>query len=221
MLRNKLLLIFIIGLISFKTSAQEDGKDTELWTAVELKYKASKKLTFELREMLRLKDDLTSIDQYYTQLEGFYEFIPNVEIGLGYRFVRKNDNVGNIQGYENIGRIQTDLKYTFETGRWTNGIRFRFQNRQNYTKPDETVNAVRFKGGTSYNIRKWKLDPKFTFEYFLPNQKTNRYRLTLGTNYKFSKRSKLYLYYSYEKEVTEVLPDKIQMIRLRYRFTIN
>ena len=218
MKKTNLILCLLLTVTSISFAQNED---TELWTSVELNYKASKKWSFELREMIRFKEDISAVDQYYTQGSATYEFIDNFALALGYRFIRKNDNQGAWQGYENIGRIQSDLIYKFKTGRWSNGLRLRYQNRKNFTKTDQIQNAIRFKGGTSYNIRNWKLDPKLTYEYFIPDTGFNRYRITFGTDYKFSKTSRVYLYYSYERKLAGVDSDIINTIRLKYRFSLK
>ncbi|MGB0836896.1 MAG: DUF2490 domain-containing protein [Flavobacteriaceae bacterium] len=215
-------LLFLIAGLSSSLAQAQTNSDNELWTSVELGYKVNKKLNFEFREMLRLKEDYSEIDQYYSQLSTEYRFAKSLSFTAGYRFIRKNDNKGKIQGYENLGRLQFDLKYRQNFDRFKMRYRFRYQNKQNYTKTDEYQNAVRFKATSAYNIRNWKLDPKLAYEYFIPtNTGDNRYRVTLSTVYKLKNAGALHFAYSYEREVGSLIPDVVNSLRLKYHFDLK
>ena len=94
------------------------------------------------------------------------------------------------------------------------------------TSKNSTNQNIRFKTGLEYNIKKWKLDPKFSAEIFNHFEEGDengfsKYRLTLGTDYKFKNFGKIALFYRIEKELNETIPKTTNIIGLKYTYTIK
>ena len=49
----------------------------------------------------------------------------------------------------------------------------------------------------------------------------DKYRLTLGTEYKFKKMGTLGLFYRFEKELNESIPETTKIIGIKYSYTIK
>ena len=95
------LAIVLSVLFSNTINAQtEDSKNLNLWSSVEIEYKLNKKWSFELSEQLRLKENISLVDEYFTELQTEYSVNKNFSLAGGLRFIRQNDTEGNIQGYE-------------------------------------------------------------------------------------------------------------------------
>jgi hypothetical protein len=207
--------------------SQDSGKvDFQTWNSIELGYKLNSKLSFELQEQLRLKENSATVDEYFTQLSGKYELFKNFDLGVGLRFIRANDNQGKIQGYENIFRYQFDGSYKYKFNRFTLSHRLRYQAKQELNNDEaEPKNQVRFKTSLAYNINHWKLNPEISGELFSalndPDDKgIRKYRITLGTGYDMKDWGTVNLYYRME------LPgvsgrNKANILGLGYSYTFK
>ena len=110
------------------------------------------------------------------------------------------------------------------------GYRLRYQNKNelgiSYDEEDYANQNIRFKTSLEYNIKNWKLDPKFSAEIFNKFQEGeengfNKYRLTLGTDYKTKNFGKIGVFYRYQKELNVDFPDSSNIIGLKYIYTIK
>ncbi len=226
------LLMVLFGLmVSNMANAQSsDSKNLNAWSTVSIEYKPNKKWSFELAEQLRLKENLSLVDEYFTELQTEYSVNKNFSLGAGARFIRQNDTEGNIQGYENHFRFQFDASYKHKINDFKLDYRLRYQNKNDLSisvaDGDYANQHLRFKTGIEYNIKNWKLDPQFSAEIFNHFEKGedggfDKYRLTFGTDYDMKKYGKLSLYYRFEKELNVDLPETTNIIGLSYKYTIK
>ncbi|MGK0455217.1 MAG: hypothetical protein ACJAYY_002706 [Paraglaciecola sp.] len=208
----------------------EDTNDFGFWSSVGVDYSIGKKLKIGLEQNIRLKDNATTTDEYFSQFDIEYELFDNFEIGIGLRYVSENDNQGKIQGYENHFRYNADVSYKYEINRFEVSHRFRYQNKNELgiseAQGDIATENLRFKTGLEYNIKKWPLDPEFDAEVFHRFRKGeamrySKYRFTLGTSYNLKKFGKFGIYYRYERSVIVRLPRDITIFGLDYSFSIN
>lgn len=221
-----LMAVFFSGL-SFGQSGDSDWGS---WNTIGLEYKLDKKWTFSLEEQLRLKEDISVIDEYFTQVGAEYKLFKDFKIAGGLRYIRQNDNQGNIQGYENHFRYNIDAAYKHDINNFTLGYRLRYQNKNELgvssEEGDYANQNIRLKASIEYNISNWKLDPKFSAELFNHFEKEDdngfsKYRLTFGTDYKIKKFGKIGVFYRFEKELNVDLPDVTNIIGLKYIYTLK
>jgi hypothetical protein len=109
-IRDLLILYFFI-LISSITFSQENDKNLALWNSIGVKYSPIKKLKIGLEQHLRLKENASVTDEYFTELSLEYKLLKDLEIGVGVRFIKENDNVGKKQGYEKHFRYNFDVSF--------------------------------------------------------------------------------------------------------------
>ncbi len=100
-------------------------RDLESWFSMELKYKLNKKWSFGLQEQLRLENNSSEIDGYFTQFTSAYKLFKNLEAGVGLRYISKNDNEGKIQGYRNYFRYHLDASFKHKISRFSIKYRLR------------------------------------------------------------------------------------------------
>ena len=101
----KFIAFALTVFFSFSSYAQdEDLTDWESWNSIGVKYKLNKKWSFSLEEHLRLKEDISEISRYFTQLGAQYKINKHFKVGAAARYISKNDNTGAVQGYENYFR---------------------------------------------------------------------------------------------------------------------
>ncbi len=212
-------------------TAQEDLTDFRTWSALELQYERSEKLTFSLEGQLRLKDDAATVDQYFGELGASYKLPSNFRIGVGVRYIRDNDTNGRIQGYENHLRYHLDLSFRHKLDRFGLKYRIRYQHRNELgissAEGDVARQRVRFKTTLGYNFKNWKLDPELSCELFNRFQQNgdsngfDKYRISLGTSYKVKKIGRFSLLYRLEKEFNTTDPETVNILSFKYSYTIK
>ena len=179
--------------------------DFESWSSAGFTYKPIKKLTLSIEQNIRLKENSSSIEKYFTQLSADHKLFKSFEIGIGYRFVRTQDDKSLPESnYEHSDRLNLDVSYKNDIKRFSYGVRSRYQIKKDDNSSNETL---RFKTEIGYNFKKWKLDPEFSSEIFYrKNESFNNYRLTLSTNIDIDKDSSIKLFVLYENELNEQYP---------------
>lgn len=223
-------LLIICLLVTVFSFSQEDTEDLESWTSINLKYKLNKKWTFNLEGQLRLKEDISEVDEYFSEFGASYTLFKGFKLGTGLRYIRENDNVGNIQGYENHFRYNIDASYKHKINELSIKYRLRYQNKNELglstSEGDYAKQNLRFKTSFEYNFSNWKLDPEISAEIFnrFGNEVDNefsKYRLTLGTEYKLKKMGTIGVFFRLEKELNEELPKTTNIIGLKYIYTFK
>ena len=219
-------LFFCISSVSFA----QTNTDFETWSSINLEIKLHKKLNLELEEQLRLKENSSETDQYFTQIGFSYQLPKNFEIGGGLRYAKKNDNTGKKQGYESFFRYHIDLAYKHKQKRFDFKHRLRFQNKNEIgvseAEGDFANKNLRLKSSVSYNVRNWKLDPKFSAEIFNRSHEGkesgfHKYRLTLGSQYKFQNLGQIDLFFRLEQSLNAVLAKSTKIIGFRYTYAFD
>ena len=144
----KFLCCFLFLPISMFSQTSEN-KDVALWSTVGVQYSPTKKIKIGLEQHLRLKEDASVIDEYFTQINLEYEFFKGLVIGGGARFINENDNIGKKQGYEKHFRYNFEIGYSHDIKKIQVGYRFRYQNKRELNLPDGKTSLekenIRFK----------------------------------------------------------------------------
>jgi hypothetical protein len=225
---NKRIIKLVVCLVlPIYSIAQDDLNDFNTWTVVQVKYERIKKWDFYLEGQLRLKENSSTIDTYFGEVGFEYKLPRNFDIGAGFRYIRDNDNQGNIQGYENHFRFNFDLSYKHDINRLRLKYRLRYQNRNELGRDDIANQRIRIKTTTVYNFRKWKLDPELSAEIFSRVEKNgdnngfDKFRIGLGTSYNLKKIGKFSLFYFYENEFNVTNPELLNIIRFKYSYSID
>jgi len=226
-----MLVLLVVGEVAYSQDGNDIAEsDFETWSSLNFDFKANKRLSFNLEQQIRLKENSSEIDVYFTELSTNYEFNKHVYAGVGLRFIRKNDNTGKIQGYENHGRVNFDLGYKTGFDRFDIGTRLRFQSKNEWDSDKEegdfSNNHLRFKTSLAYNIRKSKIDPEISAEIFRHYQEDeesefNKYRLTLGAKYRHKRYGKMGVFYRLEKEINTDEPKLTHILGLKYTYTFK
>ena len=203
-------------------------QDFQFWSAVELKYKASKKLSLTLEQQLRLRDDASNVDIYFTELGLGYKIDKHFGLGLNGRFIRDNDDQGKIQGYENHFRWNIDGSYKHDIKRLDLKYRLRFQSKNEMglaaDQQEPATSTARLKVGADYNFKSWKLDPEFSTEIFDQlgsDDQFDKIRFTLGTTYQTKSYADFSAFFRMEKELKSLYPKTTNIVGFKYRYTLK
>ncbi len=235
-MRNKSFVISVLLFFSVIIHAQEeDNKDLALWNSIGVKYSPIKWIKLGVEQNLRLKEDISVTDEYFTEVQAEFEIIKDLEIGGAVRFIRENDNVGKIQGYEKHFRYNIDLSYKLDVIKKLDiAFRLRYQNKRELELAEGVEDIrrenLRFKTAFEYKIKNWPLDPEFAVEIFnrkrdgaslIGDAKLSRYRLTWGTSYNLKKFGKFGIYFRYQENTRIDNDFQTKIVGLKYSYDIN
>ncbi len=219
----KFIAIAILLLLAATVRAQ--NKDFLSWNAIELGYEPSKNWDFQLEAQLRLKDDFSTVDEYFGQFQVNRRVAKGLKLGAAVRYAFENDDQGNRQGIENHFRYHFDVRYRTKLDRFMLRYRIRYQNKNELGVDDEATQTLRFKAGVEYNIRRWKLDPYLNGELFnrlqSDEERRLRFRVTLGTSYKLKKAGKIGAYYRIQSSFNDIAAGTRYILGLKYSYTIK
>lgn len=228
---NNIKTLMLLGFLIFSSfSYSQEEKDLESWNSLLLKYKVNEKLGFDLGGQLRLKENISEISEYFSEFGVNYTFFKGFNLGIGLRYIKKNDNVGKIQGYEDHFRYNFDASYKHQINNITLKYRLRYQNKNELgvssSEGDIAKQNIRFKTAISYNINNWKLDPTLSAEIYNrleedEDSEFSKYRLTVGTEYKFKKIGTIGVFYRVEKELNKEFPGTTNIIGFKYSYTLK
>jgi hypothetical protein len=234
MRKISLIILGCFFLVSSNGFSQDESKNFALWNSVGVKYSPIKRLQIGLEQHLRLKENASVTDEYFTELNLGYKILKDLEISGGARFIRENDNVGKKQGYEKHFRYNVDLSFKHDIKRFSVSYRLRYQNKKEQDVADDLENLakenVRFKVGLEYNIKKWPLDPEFSLESYsnledvqqVRNLGLNKYRLTFGSSYNLKKFGKIGVFYRFQESIVSNLSnEKTKILGLKYSYSIK
>ena len=214
---KKNYLILAILFFSIQSLTAQKNSDLESWSSIGIQKELfNKSLTLSLSEELRLNNNSTALDFYFTELGLDYQFLSYWNIALGYRIIRENESD---QPNSKHSRWQTDLSFKHKINRFKLSYRLRYQQKYSSSENYNPITKIRFRVKTAYNIKNWKWDPYITTELFhvketialenyVPSIDQNdisingfqKIRFTLGTSKKFKNIGKLNLFYRFENE---------------------
>jgi len=185
--------------------ALETVSDFATWTAASVGLKPTQDLSFSLEAQVRTKENSQVLDQFFTDAGIKYSLLSLVDLGVGIRVIRSNDNHGAKQGYDDSFKYYFDIAVENEVDRFSFKNRLRVQNKINITNSDEAeLQVLRFKTAVNYNIKKSALSPSISGEVYYPyhkNAEIEKIRLGVGSDYKLKKSGKISAEYRYERDL--------------------
>ena len=229
---NIFFRLFLVLLFStVQNSFSQNLSDTEGWSSIEVGLNISKKLSFSVSEHLRYRNKISTMSNYFTQLEASYELFKDFNLGGGVRFIRENDDVGNIQGLETHFRYQFEINYKHDLKMLTLFYRLRYQHKNELGLPEEEVNIpneyIRFRMGLGYKLNDPSLGLRLKGELFNQIQKENlengfnRYRLTFDAYKKFKNFGKVTLFYGFQKNINRIELKQKSIIGIKYKYSFD
>lgn len=235
----KSFILTTLCIVSFTQLDAQESNDLEGWSSVQLDVKATERLSFSAAEHLRYKNDISTLNTYFTQLETNYEIFKGFQLGAGVRFIKKNDDIGNKQGIESHFRYQIDARYKHKVNKLNLSYRFRYQNKNELGLSEEegdiAKEQLRFMMDIGYKLKPIGIVFKLKGELFDNISKgsgskvINRNRFTLMASKRFNKVGKFSIFYRIQETIKPqenlFLPDfttvSKQIIGLRYSYLLD
>jgi long-subunit fatty acid transport protein len=228
-MKNLLLSTLLLILFSSNATCQNEiqTRDLESWSTVSANKQITKVFGLNLEQSVRMYDNSTKIDQYFTNLDLNFKVGKGFSLTGGFRFIGDRDKDDG--SYENHLRFNGDINYKHSVDRFKFKYRIRLQTKNElaYSREegDFLRNSFRIRAGVKYNIKGWKLDPEMSYELFRESGKYmvssfNKYRISLSTKYKFNKLIELKAFYRYERGLGSLLPQSTNIVGFNLMFNL-
>ena len=199
------------------------GQKNEIkgWSAIEYGVEISEKWKIDLSQHYRLKEDLKIIDSYITESEIFFKPTNKLILSGQLRYYRRNDNNGEIQGFENMMRYRFAIEKKFNSNKLNFELRAAYQNRFSLDRENRSKKRVRIRPLIELKIKDWSNNPKIYFEYFdeIEGNDQKAYRYGISKKINTTKSQSLTLRYFYQKYKEKYSPNSsANIISLKYSF---
>ena len=189
--QNSILLLFFF---SFSGFAQEN--DFQTWYSVSLNKKIIKKTNLSVKTGLRFRENSSLYAKQFTDFKIKRKYNKRISYALGYRYINKWDIALNISDQN---RFYADVNYKNKfSKRFSYAVRNRWQNQGDLFGYKMTF---RQKFALDYNIKKTKLRPSISTEYFLTLEGgINKLRSTIALGYPLAKKLDFELAFRIQQE---------------------
>lgn len=222
---RKLLFITIILNAFIYVAAQETKVvgDLQLWTGVKVAKTFAKDWTISLEEEVRFKNNISEINNYFTEAGLRYRINKNFSLGAAYRFTRdqKKDS-----SYVSQSRYHFDLRYKGKIDFLTIYYRVRYQKESGELEIFESAvpyaRYFRNRLGIRMNNLKY-IEPYATaeiFQVFTPyfSPEFYYYRIVAGVGIEPGNFGEFKLAWGFNRELSSSNPAMIYMFRVNYTY---
>lgn len=231
-MKNKKGYIFIfIVLVSLMkgTCFSQDYPDAGSWNTFNIDKGINSKFTFLFTEELRLRENFSKLNLFYTNLGIEYKVAKNFKAALVYRWIDKYQD-DNTFSYRH--RIMLDLTFKHKFGNLTASYRNRTQveARDLYTSANGWLPEwySRNKFGAKYDLGK-RYSPfasvELRYQFHDPRNVESdgtwhRDRYALGVEYKINGKNSFAAYYLIQREYNVVSPQNLYIVGLEYNLSL-
>ena len=226
-LTRKFLMLLLACWLFIPLLAQNTKvvSDLGLWTGVEVEKEVKDDWTFSLKQELRLKTNMSEVNNYFTQAGVRYKINRNFSLAAKYRFTR---NKKKDLSYQNRSRYSLDLRYKGRLDFLTFYYRLRYQKEvesmrlfdieepyEKYVRNRITVRYTDFK----------KIEPYLSGELFQLFQqyefpRIDYMRIEAGIRIATGDLGEFKLAWGFNRELQEANPATFYAVRINYTFEL-
>jgi hypothetical protein len=222
-------LVVLLFLFSVHTSNSQVIKDAGLWTTLNLEKKFNKKVSFFLTEEFRMRENITRLNLFYTDLGFSYKPKDFLKLSLSYRNIQKY-SIDNTFSFRHRFTLDIVLKTKLDKI----GLSYRHRIQTEYRDIQTSENGMlpewfsRSRFEAKYDLGT-KLIPylsvELRYQIKAPRQVESdgtwhRIRYAGGINYEIDKRNTFGAYYLIQNEFNVSSPQYQYIIGLEYSITL-
>ncbi len=196
-------------LLLFVPLVNGQQNDAGFWASVTIKKQVTRKFGVNISEQIRLYQNVSEIEQIFTDLGAEYAFTSSFKAAFNYRMTKKNEQTY----YSTRHRFYLDVSYRYKAKPFVFTVRERIQRQVEEVNSSETgkipVWYLRSKLAVKLDLDK-KYSPYVSAEvaYLIDNvdetdQVFDKARYEVGVDYEFDKRSSLNLFYLIQSDLIE------------------
>lgn len=213
----RVTIIRILLLVCFPFLVLSQEKDFQTWMSISATKKVAKKTNLLFKEGIRFRENSTIRSKVFSDLRIKRKYNKHFSFALGYRFSNDWDNRLNLN---HKNRIYSDIYYRKKIKkRFLLNIRARWLTQGNINGYSD---VFRNKSSISYNIKKTKLQPEFSLEYFyyFDSMIIEKLRYTFILSFPISKNIETDISYRIEKDINTNTPETLYIIdgKMSYSF---
>ena len=211
-LKNSLLLLLLLTFSS--ASAQEN--DFQSWYLVTINKKIIKKTSLSFKSGLRLRENSSLYSRHFFDSRIRRNFNKKFSYALGIRYSHKKLFDSN---FLNVYRFYSDFRYK---NKFTKRLRYSIRNRFQIQGVKNNYDMLfRQKLSLSYNIKKTKLTPNISSEYFLSfDESINKLRHTFSFSHPLGKNIDFELAYRIQQEFYVINPQTLFIFEGRLSYDL-
>ena len=218
---TKRIVYLLFIMLFFLSSVYPQDNDFRGWSEIEYNLDIDNNISLALSQHFRLKEDLNNVDSYITESEITFSPLKKIKLSGQLRYYYKNDNSGDIQGFENLYRYRFGIEKKFNTNYFNLDLRVAYQNRVSMDRKDRFKKRLRIRPSAEIKIKDWTNRPKLFYEYFDEiqgkDQKVHRYGFSKKINIK--KSQSITLRYLYQKYIEKYSSNSsANIISIKYSF---
>ena len=195
--------------------------DNQSWTKISFDKKLPYSLKLELAQGLRLKDQLSTVNQAFFEVSFSYKDSNGLKINIPYRYTIFEDKIKH--------RLSLGVSYQYSFKHVSLKYRTKFyrlyENGETIGVDGENFgDLIRNKFSIKYKSGK-NINPYISGELFhlynTDNNSLDEYRASFGIEVNLPRRSSINIFYTIKKEdITKSSPDEINVFGLSYSFKI-
>ena len=188
--------------------------DSESWASIGFETKLPYLLNLEFEQELRLKDQLATFKQTFSEVSLSYPVFDGFKIQVPFRYITYKDEIKQRLGFS------ASYKYNFKPV----NLKHRTKYQRTYKKGEIPEELIRNKFSIMYRLNK-KIEPYISGELFhlcnTENEKFDEYRVSLGVAVDLPGKNSIKIFYIYKKEdINEASPDEVSIFGLGYNYKL-
>ena len=188
--------------------------DTHTWTSIGFEKNLPHSFSFEFEQELRIKDQLSTFSQTFSEVSLSYKVIDGLNISIPYRYAVFDDKIKQ--------RLSLGASYKYKFNPIS--MKYRTKLQQSFEKEKTHEYLIRNKLIIEYKLRK-RIEPYCSGELFHKFNKSNNeldeYRISFGLAVDLPRKSSIKIFYIFKNEdLTKTNPDKINVFGLSYTFKL-
>ena len=189
--------------------------DTQAWTSIGFEKKLPHFFSLEFEQELRLKDQLSTFRQTFSEVSLSYKVVDGLNISIPYRYAVFDDKIKQ--------RLSLGVSYRYSLKPIS--LKYRAKLQRSYEKDKIPEQLIRNKFILQYKLSK-KIKPFFSGELFhqsnTNNNQLDEYRVSFGIAVDLPRKSSIKIFYIFKNEdLTKTNPEKINVFSLSFRFKIK
>jgi hypothetical protein len=188
--------------------------DNQSWTSIGFETKLPYSLKLEFEQELRLKDQLSTFNQTFSEVSLSYKVFDGLKIDIPYRYAIFEDKIKQRLSFSG------SYKYSFKLI----SLKYRTKFQRTYEKEKTPEDLIRNKFTIEYKLSK-KIEPYVSGELFhlfnTDNDQLDEYRVSFGFAVDLPRKNSIKIFYMYKKEdIIKSSSEEINVFGLAYSFKI-
>ena len=188
--------------------------DTESWASIGFETKLPYSLNLEFEQELRLKDQLATFKQTFSEVSLSYPVFDGFKIQVPFRYITYKDEIKQRLSFAG------SYKYSFKPV----SLKHRTKYQRTYEKGEIPEELIRNKFSIMYRLNK-KIEPYVSGEFIqllnAQNYPLDETRFSFGLTYELPRKNSMKIFYTLKNEdKTKKNPDEIGVFGLSYNFSL-